>query len=157
MQKSRLQLNIRGFFSAWREARWLTRAHLDEFVECFKPGARHEREETWNEETEEGRWRSFEFEELAKRDKVNLDLLWLKDESLQDAEDLPEPDVIAAEIVADLEAALEGFSAIAEELVTPPNTAAAVSLTAPPSFFTMIRSWVLRSPTGMIMRPGSAS
>jgi type I restriction enzyme M protein len=47
---------------------------------------------------------------------VNLDLFWLKDESLEDAEELPAPDVLAQEIAYDLKAALEQFSAIAEKL-----------------------------------------
>jgi type I restriction enzyme M protein len=50
------------------------------------------------------------------RDKVNLDIFWLRDESLEDSATLPEPDVLAAEIVEDLQAALEQFSAIAEDL-----------------------------------------
>ena len=50
------------------------------------------------------------------RDKVNLDIFWLRDESLEDSANLPEPDVLAAEIVEDLQAALEQFSAIAEDL-----------------------------------------
>lgn len=91
----------------------LKRSDLDEFVECFSPSNRHRRKEA----TEgSGRWRVFEYEELLKRDKVNLDLFWLKDESLEDAEELPKPDVLAQEITDDLEAALEQFSAIAEKL-----------------------------------------
>ena len=50
------------------------------------------------------------------RDKVSLDIFWLKDDSLEDSANLPDPDVIAAEIVEDLEAALAQFSAIAEDL-----------------------------------------
>ena len=58
------------------------------------------------------RWRSFTYDELIKRDKVNLDLFWLKDESLEDGDDLPEPDVLAREIVDDLQTALEQFAAV---------------------------------------------
>ena len=50
------------------------------------------------------------------RDKVNLDIFWLRDESLEDTANLPDPDVLAQEIVEDLEAALEQFSLIAEQL-----------------------------------------
>ncbi len=50
------------------------------------------------------------------RDKVNLDIFWLRDESLEDTASLPDPDVLATEIVEDLQAALEQFGAIAEEL-----------------------------------------
>lgn len=94
----------------------LKRADLDEFVECYNPENRHERRETWSEENAEGRWRSFEYEELIKRDKVNLDISWLKDKSLEDSEDLPAPEIIAREIVEDLQTALEQFSIIAGEL-----------------------------------------
>jgi type I restriction enzyme M protein len=94
----------------------LKRADLDEFVECYRPGKRHLRKPTWAEGTPQGRWRSFPFEELAKRDKLNLDLFWLKDESLEDSESLPEPDVLAEEIAADLQTALELFGTIAKAL-----------------------------------------
>jgi len=94
----------------------LKRADLDEFVECYNPENRHERKVTWGKENPEGRWRCFEYGELMKRDKANLDIFWLKDKSLEDSEDLPEPDVLAQEIADDLQTALEQFSAIAGEL-----------------------------------------
>ncbi len=94
----------------------LKRSDLDEFVECYKPGERHKRRQKWSEKNAEGRWRSFEYEELVKRDKVNLDLFWLRDKSLEDSEDLPEPDVLAQEIADDLQTALEQFQSIAGEL-----------------------------------------
>jgi type I restriction enzyme M protein len=65
---------------------------------------------------EEGRWRCFTYEELLKRDKLNLDIFWLKDKSLEDSENLPEPDVLAQEIADDLQTALDQFTAIAAEL-----------------------------------------
>jgi type I restriction enzyme M protein len=52
----------------------------------------------------------------VKRDRLNLDIFWLKDESLEDASNLPSPDVIAAEIVENLEAALEQFRQVAAAL-----------------------------------------
>ncbi len=70
----------------------------------------------WSEPSPEGRWRCFEYEELARRDKLNLDIFWLWDTSLEDAEGLPEPDVLAQEIADDLLAAMEQFAAIANEL-----------------------------------------
>ncbi len=63
-----------------------------------------------------GRWRAFSYDELIKRDKLNLDIFWLKDEALEDSANLPAPDIIAREIVDDLEAALEQFREIAEDL-----------------------------------------
>jgi len=53
---------------------------------------------------------------LLKRDKVNLDIFWLRDESLEDSANLPDPGVLALEIAEELEAALEQFTAIAEDL-----------------------------------------
>ena len=50
---------------------------------------------------------------MARRDRLNLDIFWLKDESLEDSADLPAPDVIAAEIVENLEAALTQFRSVA--------------------------------------------
>ena len=94
----------------------LQRSDLDEFVSCYNPANRHARAATWGVENAEGRWRPYSYEELIKRDKVNLDLFWLKDRSLEDSASLPEPDVLAAEIADDLQAALDGFLAIAAEL-----------------------------------------
>ena len=87
----------------------LRRAHLDEFVDCYKPGARQNREEG-------ERFKRFSYEELVARDKVNLDIFWLRDESLEDIENLPPPDEFAIEIIDNLEAALEEFRGVAAEL-----------------------------------------
>ena len=98
------------------KTRTLERSDLDEFVACYHPSNRHERAATWGESNPDGRWRSYSYEELAARDKANLDIFWLRDESLEDSANLPDPDVLAREIVEDLEAALEQFKEIAEEL-----------------------------------------
>ena len=94
----------------------LKRSDLDDFVKCYHPENRHERSATWSPETPDGRWRVFPYEELAARDKLNLDIFWLRDESLEDSANLPDPDVIAAEILDDLRAALEQFEGIALDL-----------------------------------------
>nr|MDQ3377973.1 SAM-dependent methyltransferase [Actinomycetota bacterium] len=94
----------------------LRRHHLDEFVEVFNPENRRDRKPTWSEASPEGRWRRYDYEELLKRDKTGLDLFWLKDDSLEDAANLPEPDVIAVEIAEDLQSALEQFATIADDL-----------------------------------------
>ncbi len=95
----------------------LKRTDLDEFVACFQPENRHQRKATWSEKkAPEGRWRAFGYEELLQRDKVSLDIFWLKDESLEDSASLPAPEVIAGEIVDDLRAALEQFEAIQTDL-----------------------------------------
>jgi type I restriction enzyme M protein len=87
----------------------LKRGDLDDFVACYNPQNRHQR-------TESERFKCFTYDELLKRDKVNLDIFWLKDEALEESANLPDPDVIALEITEDLEAALEQFAAIAEDL-----------------------------------------
>jgi type I restriction enzyme M protein len=114
----------------------LTRADLDEFVVCYSPANRHERTPTWSDDPStgsgstcsgstcsgatgsgpEGRWRAYSYDELMARDKVNLDIFWLRDESLKETANLPEPDVLAAEIVEGLESAREQFRAIVEDL-----------------------------------------
>ena len=88
----------------------LKRADLDDFVACY--GRKHHRHE--REETE--RFRRFAYDDLAKRDKLNLDIFWLKDASVTDPDTLPPLDEIAAEIVDSLETALEKFRAVAAKL-----------------------------------------
>ncbi|HMJ89532.1 MAG TPA: N-6 DNA methylase [Candidatus Acidoferrum sp.] len=108
----------------------LKRSDLDDFVACYfgevgwdalprvpnekaaqqrRPTSRHNRVET-------ERFNSFTYEELTKRDKVNLDIFWLKDDALEESANLPAPEIIAADITADLEAAMEQFATIAEDL-----------------------------------------
>jgi len=98
------------------KTRTLKREDLDEFVSCYHPKNRHERKATWSEENPQGRWREYKYEELVARDKANLDITWMKDDSLEDGSNLPEPDVIAREIVEDLESALEQFKLILADL-----------------------------------------
>lgn len=66
--------------------------------------------------TESERFKCFTYDELLKRDKVNLDIFWLKDEALEESANLPATEIIAADITADLEAAMEQFATIAEDL-----------------------------------------
>jgi hypothetical protein len=94
----------------------LQRSDLDEFVACFNAENRHDRQPTWSEEHPEGRWRAVTYDELVQRDKCNLDIFWLKDESLEDSASLPDLDVIAADIVEDLRTALEQLEEIAGDL-----------------------------------------
>ena len=72
----------------------LKRNDLDDFVTCYNPKNRHERKES-------ERFKSFAYDDLLKRDKVNLDMFWLKDELLEDSANLPAPGVIAEEITED--------------------------------------------------------
>ena len=87
----------------------LQRTDLDDFVKCYNPKNRHTRKES-------ERFKGFTYEDLLKRDKVNLDIFWLKDNSLEDSANLPAPHLIAEEISEDLEAAMEQFKTIAEDL-----------------------------------------
>ena len=80
---------------------------LRDFIACYNPDNRHIRKET-------ERFKPFSYDELMQRDKVSLDIFWLRDENLEDTENLPEPDELAGEIVANLAAALEQFQDIYE-------------------------------------------
>jgi len=82
---------------------------LRDFIACYNPENRHHRQET-------ERFKAFAYDDLMQRDKVSLDIFWLKDESLEDTENLPDPDVLAGEIVENLQAALEQFEGVYEEL-----------------------------------------
>ena len=84
-------------------------ADLQDFVKVYNPNNRHERVET-------ERFRAFSYEELTQREHANLDILWLKEESFEDAADLPTPDVLVTEITANLESALAQFKNIQAEL-----------------------------------------
>lgn len=94
------------------------RSDLDEFVSCYHAENRHEHKSTWSEKNPTGRWRSYSYDELLQRDKVSLDIFWLKYESLEDSANLPDPDVIATDIAKDLWTALEQFEAISEDLTS---------------------------------------
>ncbi len=99
----------------------LVRFDLDEFVQCYSPENREVRTETWSEENPDGRWRVYDYNDLIARDKANLDIFWLRDESLDDAASLEAPDIIVAEIVDDLRAALEQFTLISDDLPVAAN------------------------------------
>jgi type I restriction enzyme M protein len=87
--------------------------HLAEFIECYNPKNRHKRKATWDvEKNPEGRWRKYNYDELIARDKTSLDVFWLKDKSLTDLDNLPEPDILAEEIIENLEAGLASFRAV---------------------------------------------
>ena len=91
------------------KTRALVRPDLDDFVACYNAESRHERTETEC-------FKAFSYDELVARDKASLDIFWLRDESLEDTGNLPAPEVIAAEIVEDLQAVLDQFAAIAASL-----------------------------------------
>ena len=96
----------------------LTRDHLGDFVSCYRADDRTQREES-------ERFHRITYEEVIQRDKANLDIFWLRDESLEDSENLPPPDVIAEEIMEDLRAALEQLEEIAGDLRVEVDTSVA--------------------------------
>ena len=100
----------------------IRRTDFDEFVKLYKPGAINRRRQTWSEDNPDGRWRCYTYEELLKRDKLSLDLFWIRDESVEDGDSLPDPDILAQEIVDDLQDALEQFASIAGKLVLKDGT-----------------------------------
>jgi type I restriction enzyme M protein len=86
---------------------------LRDFITCYNPENRHKRKELFNAETNlEGRWRKFGYDEIINRDKTSLDIFWMKDKSLADLDNLPDPDVLAADIIENLEAGLQSFREI---------------------------------------------
>lgn len=91
----------------------LRREHLQDFVDSYKPGSRGQR-------TQSDRFSVFTYEDLVARDKANLDIIWLKDDSIEDAADLPAPEILAREIMEDLQAALNEIAAIVESLESGP-------------------------------------
>lgn len=86
----------------------LTDEDLQDFIKCFNPMNRHQREES-------ERFKAFSYGELMKRDRTNLDIFWLRDESVDESESLPDPEILAARIVDCLENALEQFKLLNEE------------------------------------------
>lgn len=82
---------------------------LEDFVKCYNPQNRFKRKET-------ERFKKFKYDEIIARDKTNLDIFWLKDDSLGDMDNLPDPDIIALEIVENIEAGLTSFKEIVEGL-----------------------------------------
>jgi type I restriction enzyme M protein len=93
--------------------------HLQDFVRCYHPSNRRDRESTWDaKKNPEGRWRRFTYEELAGRDKSSLDVFWLKDKSLTDLDNLPEPDELAEVIIDNIEAGLNSFREVLAGLAT---------------------------------------
>lgn len=90
---------------------------LRDFITCYNPKNRYLRNETYSPDANpEGRWRRFTYEEIVARDKTSLDITWLKDKSLADLDNLPDPDILATEIVENLEAGLESFRKIIDTL-----------------------------------------
>ena len=89
---------------------------MSEFVEQYNVANRNKRKATWSAEAPEGRWRVYTYDELVARDKASLDIFWLKDDSLENLDDLPPPEVLQQEIIEHLEAALASSRDVAAGL-----------------------------------------
>lgn len=94
----------------------MTDKDLEEFIQNYNPENRHERTETWSQDNPDGRWRKFNIEEILERDKTSLDIFWIKDKSLADLDNLPSPDILAADIIENLQSALESFQELKVQL-----------------------------------------
>ena len=91
------------------KTRPLATSDLREFIDCYHPADRHVRRAS-------ERFRYFAYDDLVARDKASLDIFWLKDDSLDNLDDLPPPDVLQQEIIEHLEAALASFRDVAAGL-----------------------------------------
>lgn len=86
---------------------------LSDFISCYNAENINKRTETYHPETNpEGKWRKFSYEEIITRDKTSLDITWVKDKSLTDLDNLPDPDVLAEEIIDNLQAGIDSFREI---------------------------------------------
>ena len=94
----------------------MTDADLEDFIKCYNPENRFDRKETYSEDNPEGRFRKFAVEDILERDKTSLDIFWIKDKSLADLDNLPSPDVLADDIIENLQSALESFENLKEQL-----------------------------------------
>lgn len=94
----------------------MTDRDLEDFISCYNPQNRYERKETYSEKNPEGRWRRFSADDILKRDKTSLDIFWLKDKSLADLDNLPDPDELADDIIENLESALESIKELKQQL-----------------------------------------
>jgi type I restriction enzyme M protein len=88
------------------KTRTLKMNDLQDFLACYKPENRHQRQET-------ERFKHFKYKDLIARDKASLDIFWLKDDSLDNLDDLPPPDILQQEIIEHLEEALASFRKVA--------------------------------------------
>ena len=88
----------------------MTDEDLADFIKCYNSENRHMRSETWSEDNPDGRWRRFKVDDIFARDKTSLDIFWIKDKSLADLDNLPDPDVLASDIIDNLQSAIDSFN-----------------------------------------------
>jgi type I restriction enzyme M protein len=86
---------------------------LSDFIKCYNTENINKRKETYDtDKNPEGRWRKYSYDDIIARDKTSLDITWIKDKSLTDLDNLPDPDVLAEEIIENLQAGIESFKEI---------------------------------------------
>lgn len=90
--------------------------HLIPFVECYHAEDKEKTNETWSEENPKGRFRKYTYDEILASEKSNFDIFWLKDDSYIDLDSLPEPEILAQEIIDSLESALHSFREVVKSL-----------------------------------------
>lgn len=90
--------------------------HLFEFCACYLAKKRGERKEAWNKKNLRGRWRKYSYEDIIARDKINLDIIWLKDDNLIDLKNLPEPNILLNDIIENIESSLESLRAMKDRI-----------------------------------------
>ncbi len=95
-----------------KKDRPLTSKHFEEFEKCYgsNPNGRSKRKDLG----EDGRFKCFHIAEVKERG-YKLDITWIKDESLEDPDDLPEPEVLASEAITELEAVVDSLKEILAE------------------------------------------
>ncbi|MDR3048673.1 MAG: type I restriction-modification system subunit M [Elusimicrobiota bacterium] len=87
----------------------LNESHLSDFIKVYSADNKSKRKES-------ERFKKFDYEEIIKRDKLNLDIFWLKDKSLKDLENLPSPQDLAKDIIKNLNLTLKNFQKVSAEL-----------------------------------------
>ena len=88
-----------------------------DFIRCYHPENRHERREMYSEQNPDGRFRKFDVaRDILTRDKTSLDIFWIKDKLLADLDNLPSPDELAADVIENLQSALQSFSELQAQL-----------------------------------------
>lgn len=90
--------------------------NLKEFVAAFHSPDRSKVDAVWSEMNPNGRWKRYTLDEIASRDKANLDIFWLKDSNLIDLDNLPDSDELINDIIEDIESALTSFKTIKDSI-----------------------------------------
>ena len=89
---------------------------LKDFIHCYHAENIYDRHEIWSDENLDGRFRKFSVDDIFARDKTSLDIFWIKDKSLADLDNLPEPDELAGDIIENIQSALDGFNELMKTL-----------------------------------------